>query len=82
MVRTKIVGLGHAVPDRIVTNADLENMMDTSDEWITERSGIKERRHVDLGQATSDLAVEATKMALENSAIKPDEVELIVFSEQ
>ena len=40
MVRTKIIGLGHAVPDRIVSNSDLENMMDTSDEWITERSGI------------------------------------------
>ena len=79
MVRTKIIGLGHAVPDRIVSNSDLENMMDTSDEWITERSGIKERRHVDIGQATSDRAVEATKMALENSGVKPDEVDLIVF---
>ena len=79
MVRTKIIGLGHAVPDRIVSNSDLENMMDTSDEWITERSGIKERRHVDIGQTTSDLAIEATKMALENSGVKPDEVELIVF---
>ena len=71
MVRTKIIGLGHAVPDRIVSNSDLENMMDTSDEWITERSGIKERRHVDIGQTTSDLAIEATKMALENSGVKP-----------
>tara|TARA_B100000029_G_scaffold189877_1_gene187727 strand:+ start:4677 stop:5669 length:993 start_codon:yes stop_codon:yes gene_type:complete len=79
MVRTKIVGLGHAVPDRIVTNADLENLMDTSDEWIIERSGIKERRHVDQGQAASDLAIDATKMACKNSGVKPNEIELIIF---
>ena len=79
MVRTKIVGLGHAVPDRIVTNADLENLMDTSDEWIIERSGIKERRHVDQGQAASDLAIDATRMACKNSGVKPNEIELIIF---
>ncbi|MBF88251.1 MAG: 3-oxoacyl-ACP synthase [Candidatus Marinimicrobia bacterium] len=79
MVRTKIIGLGHAVPDRIVTNADLENLMDTSDEWIIERSGIKERRHVDQGQAASDLAIDATKMACKNSGVKPNEIELIIF---
>ena len=53
MKRTKITGVGYAVPERVVTNADLEKLMDTSDEWITDRSGIKERHHVDCLLYTS-----------------------------
>jgi 3-oxoacyl-[acyl-carrier-protein] synthase-3 len=51
---TKITGIGHYVPENVVTNADMEKIMDTSDEWITTRTGIKERRHV-VDETTSDL---------------------------
>ena len=79
MIRTKIRGIGHAVPDRVVTNADLEKLMETTDEWIVERSGIKERRHVDSNTSTSDLGVEAARNALEMAKVKPEDVELIIF---
>ena len=55
----EIAGLGSYVPERALTNEDLENMVDTSDEWITQRTGVKERRLAGKGQATSDLAIEA-----------------------
>ncbi len=77
-VRTIVTGTGHYVPPRIVTNADLQKIMDTTDEWIRQRSGIAERRHVDPGVATSDLAVEAARRALEDSGTKPEEVEFLV----
>jgi 3-oxoacyl-[acyl-carrier-protein] synthase-3 len=77
-VRTIVTGTGHYVPPRIVTNADLQKIMDTSDEWIRQRSGIAERHHVDPGVATSDLAVEAARRALEDSGTKPEEVDFLV----
>ena len=70
----KIYGTGHYVPERILSNFDLEKMVDTSDEWITERSGIKERRIVAPEQASSDLAVEACKIAMEDAGVSPDEI--------
>ncbi len=70
MIRSKIRGIGHAVPDRVVTNADLEKLMETTDEWIVERSGIKERHHVDCDTSTSDLGVEAARNALEMAKVK------------
>ena len=63
--RAKIVGSGMCVPDRVVSNKDLAALMDTSDEWIQQRSGIKERRHVDDGTKPSDLAFVASKRAFE-----------------
>jgi len=74
----KIVGTGMAVPERILTNADLEKMMDTSDEWITTRSGIKERRIADEKIAASDLALEASLKALDEAKLKPQDLDLII----
>src|SRR5207245_11315114 len=64
LVHAKITALGTYVPPRLLTNADLEKMVETSDEWIMSRTGIRERHIVDKGMATSDLAVEAGKCAL------------------
>ena len=60
MVKSRIIGMGYYVPERIVTNKELETYMDTSDEWIVSRSGIQERRWVDENTSTSDLALEAS----------------------
>lgn len=77
---SKIVGVGSYVPPRVVTNFDIEEMMDTSDEWIQQRTGIVERRWVDDGVCTTDLALEATNRALENAGMSKDEIDMIVFS--
>ncbi len=75
-----IVGTGSCVPERILTNRDLEHMVETSDEWITTRTGIKERRIADADTATSDLACGAGRQALESAGIGPDEVDLIIVA--
>lgn len=75
-----ILGLGMYVPEKIVTNQDLEKIVETSDEWITSRTGMKERHYVAEGQATSDLAIEAGKRALENAGIKPEEIDLVIVA--
>lgn len=82
MYRSKITGVGHYVPENIVTNADLEKIMDTSDEWIVERTGISERRHIKEGDGntTSTMGIQAAKNALENAKISADEIDLIVFA--
>jgi len=75
-----IAGLGTAVPEKVLTNFDLEKMVDTSDQWIRERSGI-ERRHILADDATnSDLGVEAARKAIAEAGIKPEEVECIVLA--
>jgi len=76
--RTVITGTGHYVPPRIVTNDDLTKLMDTSDEWIRERSGIRERHHVDGGVGTSDLAVEAARRAIDHAGIDPGTIDFVV----
>ncbi len=76
--RTIITGTGHYVPPRIVTNQDLEKLMDTSDEWIRERSGIRERHHVDDGVGTSDLAVEAARRAIAEAGVDPASIDFVV----
>ncbi len=76
--RTIITGTGHYVPPRVVTNHDLEKLMDTSDEWIRERSGIRERHHVDAGVGTSDLAVEAARRAIADAGIDPSSIDFVV----
>jgi 3-oxoacyl-[acyl-carrier-protein] synthase-3 len=78
MIRAKIVGLGAYAPSRILTNADLERLVDTSDEWIVQRTGIRERRIVDEGEATSDLALRAAQQALERAGVEPGEIDFIV----
>jgi len=78
--RIKIRSTGVYLPDRVLTNADLEKMVDTSDEWITTRTGIKERRIVSKEQVTSDLAVNAARMALERGGLKAEDVDLILVA--
>jgi len=75
-----IVGVGSYVPERVLTNFDLERMVDTSDEWIRERTGIRERRIALDEQATSDLAVEAALRALKDAGVKPEELDLVVVA--
>ncbi|MGL6167250.1 MAG: beta-ketoacyl-ACP synthase III, partial [Fusobacteriaceae bacterium] len=75
-----IIALGAYVPEKIMTNFDFEKIMDTSDEWIKSRTGIEERRFAAPEQATSDLAVEAAKKALENGGISAEEIELIIVA--
>jgi 3-oxoacyl-[acyl-carrier-protein] synthase-3 len=76
--RTIITGIGHYVPPRVVTNFDLEKLMNTSDEWIRQRSGIIERHHVEPGVGTSDLGVEASLRAIENAGINKADIDLII----
>lgn len=71
-------GFGHYAPEKVVTNADLEKIVDTSDEWITTRSGIKERHKVAEGEGASDMAVEAAKVALADAGMEADELTHIV----
>ena len=80
MPRAKITALGTYVPPRLLTNADLEKMVETSDQWILERTGIRQRHIVDKGTATSDLALEAARRALALRGVPPTEVEAILVA--
>ena len=75
----RIIGTGSYLPSKVVTNVDLEKTLDTSDEWITARTGIKERRIV-TNESACDLALEASKKALEMSEISPSEIDLIILA--
>ena len=75
-----IVGTGSYVPDKILTNEDLSHIVDTSDEWITTRTGIKERRVAAEGEQTSDMATKAALNALEQAKISPDQIDLILVA--
>lgn len=77
--KATIVGLGIGVPQRVLTNKDLENIVDTSDEWIVERTGIRERRIASPDQATSDFAEAAGRRALEQADLTPQDLDLIVL---
>ena len=77
-MRAKISALATYVPPRILSNSDLEKMVETSDEWITSRTGVRERHIVDKGTATSDLAVAAAQKALAERGLTPNDVEAIV----
>ena len=78
MHKSKITGLGFEVPEKVVLNADLEKIMDTSDEWIQSRSGIKERRWASEDIATSDLALGASKKAMEMAGVSPEDIDLVI----
>jgi 3-oxoacyl-[acyl-carrier-protein] synthase III len=78
--RAKITGVSHYLPERRVTNKEFEKIIDTSDEWIVERTGIRERRVVAKGQATSDLGAGAAKRLLEQRGLDPSEIELIIVA--
>ena len=79
-IKVGIIGLGRYVPKKVLTNKDLEGMVDTSDEWITTRTGIKERRIASALESTSTLAFEAAKEALKKANLKPEEIELIIVA--
>jgi len=80
MPRSRITGLGLHLPERVVTNAELEQLMDTSDAWIVERTGIRERRFAAPGVGTTDLAAEAARRALADAGRTPADVDFIVFA--
>ncbi len=80
MKNVRIIGLGHCLPKRILTNRDLEKFVDTTDEWITTRTGIKERRIAGRDEKTSDLAIGAAKQALKRAKLKAAQVELIIVA--
>ena len=80
MIHARITGTGSFAPKKIITNQDLEKLVDTSDEWITERTGIKERRIAEKGQNTSDLAYEAGKKALKAAGLTARELDLIIVA--
>src|SRR5436853_7790174 len=75
-----IIGTGSYVPEKVLTNADLTRMVDTSDEWITTRTGIKERRIAGKDETTSDMATKAALKALEQAKVKPEDVDLILVA--
>jgi 3-oxoacyl-[acyl-carrier-protein] synthase III len=77
-VGTRIIGMGMYAPPKVLTNADLERLVDTSDSWITARTGIKVRRLAEPGAATSDLCVEAARRALEDAGIGASELDIVV----
>jgi 3-oxoacyl-[acyl-carrier-protein] synthase-3 len=80
MLGFEIIGTGHYVPGRPVSNDALSRVMDTNDEWIFKRSGIKQRHYAPEGVGASDLAVEASKRAIEAANIRPEEIDYVVFS--
>jgi 3-oxoacyl-[acyl-carrier-protein] synthase-3 len=75
-----ITGLGTYAPERVLTNDELAELVDTTDEWITERTGIKERRIAAPEQAMTDLALPAARMALERAGVEPEEIDLIIVA--
>ncbi|MFH0764581.1 MAG: beta-ketoacyl-ACP synthase III [Candidatus Omnitrophota bacterium] len=78
--KTGIIGLGAYLPEKVLTNKDLEKMVDTTDEWITTRTGIKERRIAGSHEATSDMAAEAAKSALKDAGLKAEDIDLIIVA--
>ncbi len=79
-INAAITAVGGYVPETVLDNATLEKMVNTSDEWITSRTGIKERRILEAGKATSDMAAMAIKNLLENTGVNPDEIEVLILA--
>lgn len=80
MIRARIAGTGRATPERVLTNDDLSKLVETSDEWIRERTGIRARRILEEGRSTSDLAAEAGRLACQTAEIDPTEVDCIIVA--
>ena len=78
--RSVVVGCGHHLPENVVTNADLAKRVDTSDEWIVERTGIRERRIAAEGETTSQLAIKAARAAIADAGLEPGDIDLIVLA--
>jgi 3-oxoacyl-[acyl-carrier-protein] synthase-3 len=79
-INSKIIATGSYLPSKIISNFDLAKMVDTSDEWITERTGIKNRHIANKDQLTSDLAYEASIRALKNAGIKAENLDMIILA--
>ena len=75
-----IVGLGSHVPSKVMTNEDWTGLVETSDEWITTKTGIKERRIADPDVCTSDLAVIASQQAIEEAGLSPDDIDMLILA--
>ena len=82
MYNSKIIGMGMYVPENVVTNDDLTDIMDTSHDWIVERTGIQERRHIKKGDGntTATMGVKAAKIAIERAQIDKKDIDLILFA--
>jgi 3-oxoacyl-[acyl-carrier-protein] synthase-3 len=79
-LKSRITGTGSYVPSTVITNTDLEKKIDTSDEWIIERTGIRERRIINDSEAASDLCVQAAKLALEDAGVKPSDIDMVIVA--
>ena len=79
-IAAKITGVAAYAPPRVVTNFDLEKLVDTNDEWIRTRTGIRERHYVEPGMAASHMATEAARQLLESKKVAPEEIDLIVVA--
>lgn len=80
MASSRIIGTGHYLPERVVTNVDIEQMMETTDEFIVTRTGVRQRRHAAPGTSASDLAVAACRAALEDAGLDPADVDLLIMN--
>ncbi len=81
MYHSKITGLGYYVPDNVVTNEDLSKLMETNDEWIQERTGIKERRHIIRGEdTTTSMGVKAAEIAIERAKVAKEDIDFVIFA--
>lgn len=80
MKRSRIMGTGHYVPPKVVTNADVEQMMDTTDEFIVKRTGVRKRRHAEAGVSASDLAVKACEVAVRDAGLEMGDIELLIMN--
>ena len=81
MYHSKISGLGYYVPENIVTNDDLSKIMDTNDEWIQERTGIKERRHIIRGEdTTTSMGVKAAEIAIHRADVAKEDIDFVIFA--
>jgi 3-oxoacyl-[acyl-carrier-protein] synthase-3 len=80
LIRSVVLGVGGYLPEKILTNAELSTMVDTSDEWITQRTGIKERHIAEKGELTSDLAAAAARVALANAGTSIEDIDLIILA--
>src|SRR6478609_4235344 len=78
--RSRILGIGMAVPDRVVTNDDLSKLMETTNEWIVERTGIEQRRWVEPGEGGAELGARAAKEAIQRAGIDANDIDLIIYA--
>ena len=80
MIRSRILGTGHYLPPKVVTNADLEKMMDTTDKFIVERTGVRCRRHAEANVSASDLAVPGCQAAVADAGLKMSDIDLLIMN--